>query len=295
MWISRFPARAFSARTLPIWLLMGLGAVVVSAMNIHQKRSSRLDSDLAPVTTIPRSPRSLSVVLPAYNEEAIIEKTVQTTCAALAQWTDEFELIVVNDGSKDRTGPIVEQLMNGDSRIRLISHPINRGYGSALVTGFHAVSKDLVFFMDADGQFDITDLAAFFPLIEQYDAVLGYRNPRCDPWIRKFNAWGWKQLVRLCFGVQVRDIDCAFKLYRAEFFQTFDLETSGAMINTEMLYKFKRAGFTYTEVGVRHLPRTEGIATGARPAVILRALRELLYFARKWRWEERNDPPSFLR
>ncbi len=239
------------------------------------------------VKTAPiNKPGSLSVVLPAYNEEAIIEKTLSQAILALSRWTDDFEIIVVNDGSKDRTRECIERLSLDDPRIKLLNHSVNQGYGSALVTGFHAVTKNLVFFMDSDGQFDINDLEHFLPLIDKYDAVLGYRNPRHDHWLRKLNAWGWKQLVHMIFKLRVHDIDCAFKLYRAAFFQTLDLETRGAMINTEIMYKFNRDGYTYTEVGVRHLPREEGQATGARPAVILRALRELFFFARKWRQEE---------
>ncbi|MBA2680853.1 MAG: glycosyltransferase family 2 protein [Ktedonobacteraceae bacterium] len=237
--------------------------------------------------TEPASKRaSLSVVLPAYNEEAVIDQTISRVISALAQWTDDFEIIVVNDGSKDGTKERVEHLVRNDTRIRLISHPVNRGYGGALATGFHSVEKDLVFFMDSDGQFDINDLEHFFPLIDKYDAVLGFRNPRQDSWLRKVNAWGWKQLVRLVFDVHVRDIDCAFKLYHAAFFRGFKLESQGAMINTEILYKFNRDGYTYTEVGVRHLPRAGGRATGAKPAVILRALHEMFVFARKWKQEE---------
>jgi glycosyltransferase involved in cell wall biosynthesis len=226
-----------------------------------------------PITT-----RSLSVILPAYNEEAVIERTLTETYAVLHAWLNDFELIVVNDGSRDRTAELVEKLIPLAPHIRLINHPFNQGYGAALVTGFRAITKDLVFFMDADGQFDIRDLEAFFPLIEHHDAVFGYRHPRRDPWIRKCNAGAWKLLVYLCFGIRVRDIDCAFKLYRADFFQTLELETRGAMINTELLYKFKRAGLSYTEVGVRHLPRQGGKATGARLSVILLAFRELISF-----------------
>ncbi|MDQ6662362.1 MAG: glycosyltransferase family 2 protein, partial [Chloroflexota bacterium] len=140
----------------------------------------------------------------------------------------------------------------------------------------------------SDGQFDILDLERFFPFIEKYDAVLGYRIQRQDTWMRKLNAWGWKMLVRNVLGVQVRDVDCAFKLYRGDFFRTHILETRGAMINTEILYKLKRAGYTYTQLGVHHLPRKGGKATGAKPAVILRAFRELFFFARKWKRAERE-------
>jgi putative flippase GtrA len=234
------------------------------------------------------TPRSLSVVLPAYNEEGLIANTISNIMSVLTSWMSDFEVIVVNDGSKDRTGEIVTQLRAYDQRIRLINHPINKGYGAALVSGFETVTKELVFFMDSDGQFDIRDLVRFFPLIEEFGAVIGYRIHRQDTWMRKFNAWGWKKLVGFIFNVHVRDIDCAFKLFRAEFFRTNQLETRGAMINAEILYKLARAGYICTEVGVQHLPRLAGKATGAKPAVILRALREMFVFAEKWRKEEQQ-------
>jgi len=232
---------------------------------------------------------SLSVVLPAYNEEALIADTIVTIVSTLTTWMRDFEVIVVNDGSKDRTGEIVAHLSASEPRVRLINHPVNKGYGAALVTGFESVSKEMAFFMDSDGQFDIKDLVHFFPFIGEYDAVLGYRIDRQDTWMRKLNAWGWKQLVHFIFGVCVRDIDCAFKLFRAEFFRTHRLETRGAMINAEILYKLTRAGYTYTEVGVRHLPRRAGLATGAKPSVIIRALREMFFYAGKWRQEEQRN------
>jgi len=245
-------------------------------------------SDARPFIT----PHSLSVILPAYNEEALIANTISTVMSVLTTWMQDFEVIVVNDGSKDRTEEIVARLIAYDWRMHLINHPINKGYGAALVTGFESVTKDYAFFMDSDGQFDIRDLARFFPLIESYDAVLGYRINRQDTWMRRLNAWGWKKLVGFIFDVHVQDIDCAFKLFPAEFFRTHQLETRGAMINAEILYKFARAGYTYTEVGVQHLPRKAGKATGAKVSVILRALHEMFTFAEKWRQEELKSSHS---
>lgn len=273
---------------LPLGLLLAMSSMEMSSGQARVKTLSQNKSVSVPEqTTQPTIPYSISVVLPAYNEEAIIHETITAVATALKNWTADFEIVVVNDGSKDKTKDIVERLARSEPHICLLNHPENSGYGSALVTGFSAVRKDLIFFMDSDGQFDISDLASFFPLIEQYDAVFGYRNPRQDSWIRKVNAWGWKQLVYFVFGVRMRDIDCAFKLYHAEFFQTLHLETRGAMINTEIMYKFKRGGYTYAEVGVRHLPRREGQATGAHPRVIVRALGELVKLAGKWKREER--------
>jgi glycosyltransferase involved in cell wall biosynthesis len=200
----------------------------------------------------------------------------------------DFEVLVIDDGSKDRTGAILDTIAATHRCLKVIHHPANLGYGAALVSGFEAVTKDLVFFMDSDGQFDIRDLESFFPLIAEYDAVLGYRVDRQDTWMRKVNAWGWKILVGMVFGIYVRDVDCAFKLYPASFFHDHKLETHGAMINTEILYKFTRAGYTYTQIGVRHLPRLGGRATGAKPSVILRAFRELIIYAFKWHREEKR-------
>ena len=229
---------------------------------------------------IPRN-RSISVVLPAHNEEEAIATTVHEVIETLSAWMLDFEIIVVDDGSQDSTGAIVDTMSTTDPCLKVIHHPVNQGYGAALVSGFEAASKDLTFFMDSDGQFDIHDLARFLILIEEYDAVLGYRIDRQDTWMRKVNAWGWKQLVGLVFGIHIRDVDCAFKLYPTRFFRENILETRGAMINAEILYKFIRGGSSYTQLGVRHLPRHGGKATGAKVSVILRAFRELFVFAFK--------------
>ena len=229
---------------------------------------------------------SLSVVLPAYNEEQVIGDTVSASLAALYAWLQDFEVIVVNDGSSDQTAAIVGAMCAKDRHVRLITHSSNQGYGAALVSGFAAAMKELTFFMDSDGQFDILDLNRFFPFVATYDAVIGYRIDRQDTWIRKLNAWGWKHVVELVLGVHARDIDCAFKLMRTEFLQTNALETRGAMINAELLYKLKQAGYTYKEVGVHHLPRRGGQATGANLGVIARAFRELYVSARKWKREQ---------
>ena len=236
---------------------------------------------------------SLSVVLPAYNEEQVIASTVEQVTRELANLTRDFEVIVVNDGSTDRTGTILSTVQKLDRRIRVLTHEYNQGYGAALADGFAAATKDLTFFMDSDGQFDIRDLRCFLSLIDAYDAVIGYRTRRQDSWMRKLNAWGWKLVVRLALGVRVRDLDCAFKLLRTEFLHGHPLETRGAMINAELLYRLKVSGCTVREVGIRHLPRQSGRATGANLRVIACAFWELFVSTRKWRHEGLTDePPS---
>ena len=225
---------------------------------------------------------SLSVILPAYNEALIIANTVTTARAVLSSWAIDFEIIIVNDGSTDQTEAIIMALAARDASIRLVSHAVNQGYGAALVSGFAAATKELTFFMDADGQFDIHDLRTFFLFIDRYDAVIGYRIDRQDSWLRKLNAWGWHLLIGWMLGVHVRDVDCAFKLLRTDFLRQHPLETHGAMINAELLYTLTRAGGTYKELGVQHLPRQAGRATGAKLSVILRAFRELFTYSYKW-------------
>jgi glycosyltransferase involved in cell wall biosynthesis len=171
----------------------------------------------------------------------------------------------------------------------VLTHKHNQGYGATLADGFAAATNDLTFFMDSDGQFDIGELKRFLSLIDAYDAVIGYRIKRQDTWMRKLNAWGWKLVVRLVLGVRVRDIDCAFKLQRTDFLQRHPLETHGAMINAEPLYRLNAAGCTLREVGVRHLPRRGGRATGANLRVIGCAFRELFVYTRKRRHEGLSD------
>jgi putative flippase GtrA len=235
---------------------------------------------------------SLSVVLPVYNEEQAIPATLADVTSTLDDWGADYEVIVVNDGSRDRTGEVVAAYAACDPHVRVITHTVNRGYGAALMSGFVAAAKDLTFFMDSDGQFTIADLAGLLVYADAVDAVLGYRRQRQDSWLRLVNAWGWKALVHFTLGVRVRDLDCAFKLLRTDFLHAFPPTTGGALINAELVYMLNHTGATYREVGVRHLPRQGGRATGANPRVILRALRDLAVYA--WRHRVRTHllPPS---
>src|SRR5258708_33971867 len=234
------------------------------------------------------SSHSLSVALPAYNEEQVIASTFADVLDVLNIWRMDVEVLVVNDGSTDRTGAIVAALADAHPPFHLITHPTNQGYGAALVSGFVAAKKELTFFMDADGQFDIRDLQQFFPFIDEYNAVIGYRLDRQDSWMRKLHPLVWKRLIGWGFGGPVRDIDCAFKLLHTEFLHQHPLETRGAMINAELLYRLTQAGYSYREIGVHHHPRQAGRPTGARPSVILRAMCELFVYTRKWHRENRE-------
>ncbi len=150
-------------------------------------------------------------------------------------------------------------------------------------SGFQAATKELVFYTDGDGQFDINEMPALLPLIKQYDIVSCYRLNRQDSLIRRMNGWGWTQLVCLLFGMKVRDIDCAFKLYRKEIFDNIELSSDGALIDAEILARGVRKGYTIIQKGVHHFPRTAGEQTGAKLKVILRAFKELIILSREIR------------
>jgi glycosyltransferase involved in cell wall biosynthesis len=232
--------------------------------------------------TGPLTQRGLSVVLPAYNEESVIEQTVRRCLAVLTVLAPDFEVIVVNDGSKDRTGEIADRLAAESPHVRVVHNRPNRGYGGALIAGFNAAQKTLSFFMDADGQFDIADIDALLRLREQgHRAVLGYRKHRRDPFPRLVIAWGWNMLVSLLFGLRVRDVDCAFKLYDSSLVRVTDVQAEGAMVNTEMLVKLSQLGVPFVQTPVHHYSRLHGSATGANLRVILRAFRELLHLRGK--------------
>ena len=219
---------------------------------------------------------SLSVFFPAYNEQDIIAKTVENATRAVSRFIDDYEIIVVDDGSSDKTAAVVEDLARRDPHVRLVKHGINRGYGAALRTGFANAQKEFVFFSDADGQFDLQELPGLFSMLKRAPVVLGYRIRRSDPMYRLFIAKVYNIVVRVVFGLRVRDIDCAFKLLRRDVLAGIELESDGAFISSELLIKLKRRDVPMVERGVHHYPRTTGTSKGATPKVILKTIRDVI-------------------
>ena len=224
---------------------------------------------------------SLSAFFPAYNEERNVPVMVERMTAVLPRVADDYEIIVVDDGSADRTGAVADELAAHDPHVRAVHHPVNRGYGGALKSGFAASRKAYVFFTDGDGQFDVAEIECLLPFVPEYDVVVGYRLDRVEGGLRKLNAALWNALVRGLFRIPVRDVDCAFKLFKREVFDVIRIEAEGAMISTEMLARAVRAGFRVHEVGVHHFERRHGKPTGANPLVIVRAFYELFKLYRR--------------
>ncbi|MHC4791126.1 MAG: glycosyltransferase family 2 protein [Planctomycetota bacterium] len=219
---------------------------------------------------------SISVFFPCYNEQDNITRTAEQALDVLQNLKADFEVIIVDDGSSDATGQIADKIADQNSMVKVVHHPTNLGYGAALQSGFKAATKDLVFYTDGDGQFDIHEMPQLLPLMNQYDIVSCYRLNRQDNIIRKINGWCWTKLVCLLFGMKIRDIDCAFKLYKREIFDNIKISSTGALIDAEILGRATRKGYSITQKGIHHHPRIAGTQTGANIRVILRAFKELL-------------------
>jgi glycosyltransferase involved in cell wall biosynthesis len=225
--------------------------------------------------------KSLSVVFPAFNEEANIRAVVEEAHRTVPKVASIFEIIVVNDGSKDRTREICDRLVEELPNVRVVHHPRNRGYGAALKSGINLARHDLIFFTDADGQFDLKEVASLLEQAHAYDIVAGYRARRQDPPHRLLFAWGWNMLVQLVLGIKIRDIDCAFKVFNRRVFDKVQINSVGAMVNTEIFAQVFRFGMTVREVPVSHFPRRHGKPTGGNPTVIVKAFYELVKIRRK--------------
>ncbi len=223
---------------------------------------------------------SVSAVLPAFNEEAIVADVAARAHQALVRSGVDFEVVVVDDGSHDATAERILELSTSLPLVRLVSHEVNRGYGAALRTGFEAAQCDAVWLMDSDGQFDPGDLPLLLDRWSPDTLVAGYRARRQDPLARRLNHNAFFALVRVVMGPTVRDVNCAFKLFPREV--GVGLRAEGAMISTELVLRAHRRGLRTVEVSVPHHPRTTGRPTGADPRVVAKAFREL------WRMRRRT-------
>ncbi len=218
---------------------------------------------------------SISIFFPCYNEQENVARTVEKALDVVGKMNIDFEVIIVDDGSADKTGQIADGIAGRDGRVKVVHHKHNLGYGAALQSGFKTATKELVFYTDGDGQFDISEMPPLLALMEQYDIVSCYRLNRRDPIIRKINGWCWTRLICLMFGLKIRDIDCAFKLYKREIFDKIELSSTGALIDAEILARAVRKDYRITQKGVHHYPRTSGEQSGANIRVVLRAFKEL--------------------
>lgn len=234
---------------------------------------------------MPKLISELSVFLPAFNEENYVRSTTKKVRSVLNKISDKWEILIINDGSKDRTGELAKELSSSDRRIKLIEHKVNRGYGAALKSGLYDSKYEWIAFIDIDGQFDFSEI---YKLIDKQketkaDLVIGYYKKRAVPFYRKLNTFAWQVIVNLLFGLNVRDIDCGFKLISKKVVDKIPkLESErGAFISSEFLIKAKKYGFKIVEVGITHYPRLQGKGTGANLNVIIKSFVDLFKLWRK--------------
>jgi glycosyltransferase involved in cell wall biosynthesis len=202
---------------------------------------------------------SITAFFPAYNDEHTIEGIVRTSAAEMRKVTDDFEVLVVNDGSRDSTGEILERLREELPFLRVIHHEKNMGYGAALISGFRGAKKDLIFYTDGDGQYDVTEMHNLLTQLgPNIDLVNGYKIKRADAWHRIVIGELYRRAMRRAFRLSIRDVDCDFRLFRRRIFDSITLESRSGVICVEMAKKFERAGFRMAEVPVSHYPRLHG-------------------------------------
>jgi len=234
----------------------------------------------------------LSWFFPAHNEEANVLGLVEEALETLPGLAETFEIVIVDDGSRDGTGRIADELATAHPGIvRAVHHQTNLGYGAALRSGFRAARFDHVAFTDGDRQFRVPDIARLIDRLaepDRPDVVVGYRIKRADPLVRTVYARAYRLANRIFFGLRVRDVDCACKLFRREALDGLAVESGGAFFSAELLIKLQVAGRSVAEVGIPHHPRTAGSPTGAKPSVVFRAVRDFwLLRLRMWVNRER--------
>ncbi|MDX2133053.1 MAG: glycosyltransferase family 2 protein [Planctomycetota bacterium] len=220
--------------------------------------------------------RSLAIVLPCRNEADAVADVVDGALRWGGASAPVLEVVLVDDASTDRTGGIADDLARRDARVRVVHNARSRGYGGALRAGFAATTADWVFYTDGDGQFDLAELPGFLAHLVDADVVIGRRARRAEGPVRRLNAWGWTLAVNAAFGLRVRDVDCAFKVFPGAFLRALPLVSDGALISAELLARSRRAGLRVVQRDVSHHPRRAGRATGANLRVIARAFRELV-------------------
>lgn len=228
---------------------------------------------------MPKPISELSALMPAYNEQEVLPVALKEATAALEDLCETWELVMVDDGSTDATPEILGEWAEKEPRVRVVTQQPNAGYSQALIRGFSECRYEAIFYTDADAQFDLHDIADLYPKLAQVDMVTGFRVGRQDRWIRFVTSGVYNRLQGWMLGLRVRDVNCAFKLFRRSFFEKVQLSSDGFLIDAELYARAKKAGLTWTQVGVRHRPRELG-STTVKVSTIMETLRELRTLAK---------------
>ena len=224
------------------------------------------------------SRQSISVFFPAYNDAPSLPALVERAFGVLKKFARDFEVIVVNDGSRDNTGEVLAGLQQKFGvRLRVITHEVNRGYGGALRSGFAAATKDLVFYTDGDGQYDVGELPSLLEkMAPDVGLVNGYKLERSDPWHRIWIGDVYNRFARFLFRIKIRDVDCDFRLIRRELLEEIQLTSTSGTICVELIRKLEMSPYRTEEAGVHHYPRLHGSSQFFRVKSLLTTFYQLL-------------------
>ena len=225
---------------------------------------------------------AISIILPVYNEEDNIGRVLRETADYLQEqnFFKEYEIIAVDDGSKDATADILRKNLRSIPPLKVVTHHRSLGYGPALISGVKTSRHPLVFFMDADGQFNISDIGKLLFYIEQFDIITGYRHKRRDSFIRMALGRIYSRIVFLLFGLKLKDINCGFKLVKREIIERADMNAKAGVFYSELFLKAVAGGCTIKQLPVQHFPRLKGRQTGASLRVIFNAITDLIRLKR---------------
>lgn len=227
---------------------------------------------------------TLSVFFPAYYDEKNIGKVVDKAVEVLEKLKlKDYEVTIIEDGSPDKTGEVCNALAARYEKVKVIHHEVNRGYGATLYEGFTSAKNDYVFYTDGDNQFDLEELKKLIALIHYSDIVVGFRKKKQYSTYRKFTSLVYNYVLRYMFNIDYVDIDCAFKIIKRDLFDKITIKTKDAFIDAEIMIKASLLGYTSTEIGVKHLPRVDGISTAARPSIILKTIKEIYDFRKEYK------------
>ncbi len=222
---------------------------------------------------------TLSVFFPAYYDEGNIDKVVTKAVEVLEELRlKDYEVTIIEDGSPDKTGEAADKLAEKFPKVKVIHHKKNMGYGATLYEGFNSAKMDYVFYTDGDNQFDLEELKKFVAMLPYCDIVVGYRKKKQYSTYRKITSFVYNLLLRFIFDIDYIDIDCAFKLLKRDLFDKISIKTKDAFIDAEIMIQANLLGYRSTEIGVKHLPRVDGISTAARPSIIIRTIKEIIQF-----------------
>ena len=228
----------------------------------------------------------LSVFFPAYYDEKNIDKVVHKAVQVLEELQlKDYEITIIEDGSPDKTDEVADALAKQYPKVKVIHHEKNKGYGATLWEGFSTARFEYVFYTDGDNQFDLEELKKFVSLIPYTDMVIGYRKKKQYSTYRKLTSFVYNLILRFAFNIDYIDIDCAFKIITTDLFRKITVRTKDAFIDAEIMIKANMMGYTSTEVGVKHLPRVDGVSTAARPSIIFRTIREIISFRKEYKKE----------